>query len=171
MAKTLGLHILADLYGVSPDLIDKVEDIRHLLESAVEAANLTKISSHYYQFNPHGATGMILLAESHISIHTWPEYGLATVDVYTCGDSFKAYKATDYIVSKLSPTRVDIQVYDRGIIEDDITNSDLLTTMIVETPFPYEGGHAKLRDAELSESSLQGIREIEQGNVKPYYTS
>ncbi len=86
MAKALGLHILADLHGVSPDLIDRVEAIKNLLETAVRVAGLTKISSHYYQFQPHGATGVILLAESHISIHTWPEHGLATVDVYPCGD-------------------------------------------------------------------------------------
>jgi S-adenosylmethionine decarboxylase len=117
MAKTLGLHILADLYGVNPDLIDKVEDIRHLLESAVKVAGLTKISSHYYQFQPHGATGVVLLAESHISIHTWPEHGLATVDVYTCGDPLKAYRSMEYIVSVLEPTRVDEQVFERGLIE------------------------------------------------------
>ncbi|ADO45079.1 MAG: adenosylmethionine decarboxylase [Hydrogenobacter thermophilus] len=116
MAKTLGLHILADLYGVNPDLIDKVEDIRHLLESAVKVAGLTKISSHYYQFHPHGATGVVLLAESHLSIHTWPEHGLATVDVYTCGDPNKAYRCMDYIVSSLEPTRVDKQVFERGIV-------------------------------------------------------
>ncbi len=114
MAKTLGLHILADLYGVNPDLIDRVEDIRHLLESAVKVADLTKISSHYYQFQPHGATGVVLLAESHISIHTWPEHGLATVDVYTCGDPYKAYRAMDYIISTLEPTRIDKQVHERG---------------------------------------------------------
>ncbi|WP_461828872.1 adenosylmethionine decarboxylase [Aquifex sp.] len=118
MAKTLGLHILADLYGVEADKIDRVEDIRELLEGAVKHANLTKISSHYYQFQPHGATGVVLLAESHISIHTWPEHGIATVDVYTCGDPSKAYKAMDYIVSKLSPTRVDKQIHDRGILEE-----------------------------------------------------
>ncbi len=118
MAKTLGLHILADLYGVEADKIDRIEDIRELLEGAVKYANLTKISSHYYQFQPHGATGVVLLAESHISIHTWPEHGIATVDVYTCGDPSKAYKAMDYIISKLSPTRVDKQVHDRGILEE-----------------------------------------------------
>jgi len=118
MAKTLGLHILADLYGVEAEKIDRVEDIRELLEGAVKHANLTKISSHYYQFQPHGATGVVLLAESHISIHTWPEHGIATIDVYTCGDPSKAYKAMDYIVSKLSPTRVDKQVHDRGILEE-----------------------------------------------------
>ncbi len=116
MAKTLGLHILADLYGVNPELIDQVEDIRHLLEGAVKVADLTKISSHYYQFQPHGATGVVLLAESHISIHTWPEHGLATVDVYTCGNPTKAYRAMDYILSTLEPTRVDKQVHERGLV-------------------------------------------------------
>ncbi|MGB9873476.1 MAG: adenosylmethionine decarboxylase [Hydrogenobacter sp.] len=133
MAKTLGLHILADLYGVNPDLIDKVEDIRHLLESAVKVAGLTKISSHYYQFQPHGATGVVLLAESHISIHTWPEHGLATVDVYTCGDPLKAYRSMEYIVSVLKPTRVDKQVFERGLVgesEDAELRSSLLNTYI-----------------------------------------
>ncbi|RUM29434.1 MAG: S-adenosylmethionine decarboxylase [Aquifex sp.] len=116
MAKTLGLHILADLYGVDADKIDRVEDIRELLEGAVKYANLTKISSHYYQFQPHGATGVVLLAESHISIHTWPEHGIATVDVYTCGDPSKAYKAMDYIINNLQPSRVDKQIHDRGLL-------------------------------------------------------
>ncbi len=134
MAKTLGLHILADLYGVDPDLIDRVEDIRHLLESAVKVAGLTKISSHYYQFQPHGATGVVLLAESHISIHTWPEHGLATVDVYTCGDPLKAYRSMDYIISVLKPTRVDKHVFERGLVgesEDTELRSSLLNTSYI----------------------------------------
>ena len=125
MAKTLGLHILADLYGVDADRIDRVEDIRDLLESAVKVANLTKISSHYYQFQPHGATGVVLLAESHISIHTWPEHGLATVDVYTCGDPTKAYRAMDYIINTLEPKRVDKQIHDRGIIGERRRSEEL----------------------------------------------
>ncbi|AAC06577.1 adenosylmethionine decarboxylase [Aquifex aeolicus] len=124
MAKTLGLHILADLYGVDADKIDRVEDIRELLEGAVKYANLTKISSHYYQFQPHGATGVVLLAESHISIHTWPEHGLATVDVYTCGDPSKAYRAMDYIITQLNPKRIDKQVHERGIVEEESNQSE-----------------------------------------------
>lgn len=118
MAKALGLHIIADLYGVEADLIDRVEDIRALLEGAVKHANLTKISSHYYQFRPHGATGVVLIAESHISIHTWPEVGIATVDVYTCGDPQQCIDAMDYIIQKLKPTRVDKKVFERGILEE-----------------------------------------------------
>ncbi|GAB6066342.1 adenosylmethionine decarboxylase [Aquifex pyrophilus] len=130
MAKTLGLHILADLYGVEADKIDRVEDIREVLEGAVKYANLTKISSHYYQFQPHGATGVILLAESHISIHTWPEHGIATVDVYTCGDPSKAYRAMDYIISKLQPSRVDKQVHDRGILQEEKDSEKLRSILL-----------------------------------------
>ena len=118
MAKALGLHIIADLYGVEADLIDRVEDIRALLEGAVKHAKLTKISSHYYQFRPHGATGVVLIAESHISIHTWPELGIATVDVYTCGDPNQCVEAMNYIIEKLKPTRVDKQVFERGLLEE-----------------------------------------------------
>lgn len=119
MAKALGLHIIADLYGVEGALIDRVEDIRALLEGAVKHAKLTKISSHYYQFKPHGATGVVLIAESHISIHTWPELGVATVDVYTCGDPQQCVVAMDYIIEKLKPKRVDKKVFERGIVEDN----------------------------------------------------
>ncbi len=130
MAKTLGLHILADLYGVEAGRIDRVEDVRDLLETAVKAANLTKISSHYYQFQPHGATGVVLLAESHISIHTWPEHGLATVDVYTCGDPSKAYRAMEYIISALQPKRVDKQVHERGLLEGSRRSEELRSVLL-----------------------------------------
>ena len=118
MAKALGLHIIADLYGVNGDLIDRVEDIRALLEGAVKYAKLTKISSHYYQFKPHGATGVVLIAESHISIHTWPELGIATVDVYTCGEPEQCIEAMNYIIEKLNPSRVDKKVFERGLLEE-----------------------------------------------------
>jgi len=130
MAKTLGLHILADLYGVEAERIDRVEDIRDLLETAVKVANLTKISSHYYQFQPHGATGVVLLAESHISIHTWPEHGLATVDVYNCGDPTKAYRAMEYIISTLEPKRVDKQVHERGIVGEKEQSEELRSILL-----------------------------------------
>ncbi|WP_457600589.1 adenosylmethionine decarboxylase [Hydrogenivirga sp.] len=130
MAKTLGLHILADLYGVDAERIDRVEDIRNLLETAVKVADLTKISSHYYQFQPHGATGVVLLAESHISIHTWPEHGLATVDVYTCGDPTKAYRAMEFIINTLEPKRVDKQVHDRGLVGESTQSEELRSILL-----------------------------------------
>ena len=116
MEKTLGLHIIADLYGVDFEKIDHVEDVKVLLEEAVKYANLSKLSSHFHQFNPHGATGVILLEESHISIHTWPEHGYAAIDVYTCGGKEKTFKAMEYIIKTLKPKRVDEKIAERGIV-------------------------------------------------------
>ncbi|NPA53477.1 MAG: S-adenosylmethionine decarboxylase [Aquificae bacterium] len=116
MEKTLGLHILADLYGVDFEKIDHVEDVRALLEGAVKYAGLSKLSSHFHQFHPHGATGVILLEESHISIHTWPEHGYAAIDVYTCGGKEKTFKAMEYILKVLKPKRVDEKVAERGVV-------------------------------------------------------
>lgn len=116
MAKTLGLHILADLYGIEFDKIDHVEDVKALLEGAVKYADLSKLSSHFHQFNPHGATGVILLEESHISIHTWPEHGYAAIDVYTCGGKEKTFKAMEYILKVLKPKRVDEKIAERGTV-------------------------------------------------------
>lgn len=116
MEKTLGLHILADLYGVDFDKLDHVEDVRELLEGAVKYAGLSKLSSHFHQFYPHGATGVILLEESHISIHTWPEHGYAAIDVYTCGGKEKTFKAMEYILKVLRPKRVDEKVAERGTV-------------------------------------------------------
>ncbi|WP_457642439.1 adenosylmethionine decarboxylase [Persephonella sp.] len=124
MEKTLGLHILADLYGVEFDKIDHVEDVRELLEGAVKYAGLSKLSSHFHQFHPHGATGVILLEESHISIHTWPEHGYAAIDVYTCGGKEKTFKAMEYILKVLKPKRIDEKVAERGTVpvHTEITN-------------------------------------------------
>jgi len=114
MKSFLGTHIIADFYGVHFDLIDSVEDVKNLLESTVEKANLTKISSSYYQFEPYGASGVVLLAESHLSIHTWPELGIALVDVFTCGLPKQAFDAINYIEEVLKPKKVVKKAFSRG---------------------------------------------------------
>ena len=114
MVVAVGFQILADLYGVDPDLISKVDSLYPVIEDAVRAGSLTKISSDYYQFQPQGASGVVLLAESHLSFHTWPEHGLVTLDIYTCGDPKGAEMAFDYIVDQLRPDTMDCKRLRRG---------------------------------------------------------
>ncbi len=111
----VGLHIIADMYGVDPALLARVEKMKKVFEGAVNFAKLSKISSDYYQFRPEGASGIVLIAESHLSFHTWPEYGLATVDIYTCGDPKQADLAYEYIKAQLNPSRVDVVRLERGV--------------------------------------------------------
>jgi len=110
----IGRHIIAELYGVSKDLISKEEKVRQIMEEVVKEAELTKVGSVYKQFNPHGVTGIILIAESHISVHTWPEYELVNLDVFTCGDAEKAEKAFKLFLEKFKPKWYRHFVLDRG---------------------------------------------------------
>lgn len=110
----VGIHILADLYGVDPQRISRIDDVYGIIEGAVVAGSLTKISSDYHQFEPSGVSGIVLLAESHLSFHTWPEYGLITMDVYTCGIPEHADLAFDHIVNAFNPTTVEYKKLKRG---------------------------------------------------------
>jgi S-adenosylmethionine decarboxylase len=122
MVVAVGFQILADLYGVDPDVISKVDSLYPVVEDAVRAGNLTKISSDYYQFQPQGASGVVLLAESHLSFHTWPEHGLVTLDIYTCGDPKGAETAFDYIVDQLKPDTMDCKRLRRGVsVTEELT--------------------------------------------------
>ncbi len=110
----VGRHIIAELYGVSKDLISKREEVERIMEEVVKEAELTKVGSIYKQFNPHGVTGIVLIAESHISIHTWPEYELVNLDVFTCGDFKKAERAFELFLKKFRPKWYRHYILDRG---------------------------------------------------------
>lgn len=117
----VGVQIIADLYGVDSEIISDANNMYAIVENAVKVGKLTKISSDYYQFQPRGASGIVLLAESHLSFHTWPEYGLVTLDVYTCGDPTSADLAFEYIVGILKPESVDYKKLKRGVsIEEEV---------------------------------------------------
>lgn len=110
----VGIHIFADLYGINPEIISVKEKMMDIIEESVRAGNLTKISSDYHQFHPFGASGIVLLAESHISFHTWPEYGLITLDIFTCGEPEKADRAYEYLINVLKPEAVNYKKHERG---------------------------------------------------------
>lgn len=117
----VGIHIIADLYGVESDIIAEADRMYPIIENAVKVGKLTKISSDYYQFQPRGSSGVVLLAESHLSFHTWPEHGLVTLDIYTCGDPRTAEEAFQYIVDRLKPSQIDCKRLKRGdLIEEEV---------------------------------------------------
>jgi len=114
MKMAVGIHIIADMYGVDPEILARVEHMKEIFEGAVDFAKLSKISSDYYQFRPHGASGVILIEESHLSFHTWPEHGLVTLDIYTCGDHTDPWAAWNYLLSLLKPRKVSVNYADRS---------------------------------------------------------
>jgi S-adenosylmethionine decarboxylase len=111
----LGYHLIVEFWG-GRVIEDQAEVERILLEAAEKAeAHPIRVSSH--KFSPHGLTAVVLLAESHLSIHSWPEMAYLAIDLFTCGDSTRADEALEYLRGVFEPTRVEVQVLYRGKID------------------------------------------------------
>ena len=85
-AAALGHHLLIELHGCAPECLDSVPEVEQILTEAADLAGATIVNSAFHHFSPYGVTGVLVIAESHIAAHTWPEYGYAAVDCFTCGD-------------------------------------------------------------------------------------
>ena len=109
----IGEHYLIELLACAPEKLERCETVRPLLLEAARKGNATIISDEFHQFNPYGVTGIILLAESHISIHTWPEHRLAAVDIFTCGDSMNADVVIEVLRNGTSAGEVQIRHIER----------------------------------------------------------
>ncbi len=108
-----GRHLLADLSGIDAARLASCAEIEHLLRAAAEAAGAHVLHSHFHGFGPgQGVTGVALLSESHISIHTWPEHGYAAADIFMCGNA-QPELALQLLQSALSPTSCRIQTITR----------------------------------------------------------
>ncbi|HHF98350.1 adenosylmethionine decarboxylase [Candidatus Aerophobetes bacterium] len=114
----MGICIVSELLGVEPEKIAKVKEVREILDRAVSESGLHIIASPlFYQFSPQGVSAVYLLRESHLSIHTWPEYRYAALDIFTCGDSLSALKAFEFIIKAFKPEEVRKQMIKREIYE------------------------------------------------------
>lgn len=93
----LGKHIILDMKGCCKDIINNVSSVKNILEKATEISNATLVDVICHHFSPYGITGVAILAESHISIHTWPEHEYAAVDIFLCGSAMNPHNAALYI--------------------------------------------------------------------------
>lgn len=115
----LGKHILAEYYGCDINILNDLELLEQSMRQAVLRSGATIIDSTFHQFNPHGVSGVIVIAESHMAIHTWPEYGYAAVDFFTCGDRVDPWKAFDFMNEILKAARNTTRELKRGILEPE----------------------------------------------------
>lgn len=108
-----GKHLLADLYGCP--VLDDVGLIEKALRAAADSAKATVIGLHLHHFGPRqGITGVALLAESHMSIHTWPEHGYAAIDIFLCGAHHDPIEALQTLSAHLCPTHIKENLVRRG---------------------------------------------------------
>ncbi|PAP76150.1 adenosylmethionine decarboxylase [Rubrivirga marina] len=108
-----GHHLLVDFWVDDAAPLREVETWEVLLPEACRAAGATVLGARFHQFQPEGVTGIVLLAESHASVHTWPEAGLVTLDVFTCG-ALDAAAIVETVRQRLSPVRERVTAVARG---------------------------------------------------------
>jgi spermidine synthase len=94
---SLGRHILVEFSGCNPDILNQVSTIEKGMVDAAETAGATVINSTFHHFSPFGVSGVVVIQESHLAIHTWPEYGYAAVDLFTCGDTVDPWISFDHL--------------------------------------------------------------------------
>jgi S-adenosylmethionine decarboxylase len=108
--ESMGAHILLNLFGVDLKLLEKEPIVMGLVDEVVSVARLTKFGEISHQFEPSGVTGVVLLGESHLSIHTWPEHESAAVDIFSCVGLEEAERASNLILEIFKPKNYDKKV-------------------------------------------------------------
>lgn len=114
----LGRHLIAELHKCDPKKLSNINIVKEILLNAARDANMKIVKYNFHHFKPYGVSGMVIVAESHLSIHTWPEHGYAAVDIYVCGENADPWKAYRTIIKGLRAKNVTAIEITRGIIED-----------------------------------------------------
>jgi S-adenosylmethionine decarboxylase proenzyme len=117
--KALGKHILAEFYDCDQKVLNNVEKVEFYMKRAALECGATIVNSIFHTFNPHGVSGVVVIAESHLTIHTWPEYNYAAVDVFSCGNSVDPRIAITVLKKYLSAKDVKIVEINRGEIKGE----------------------------------------------------
>ena len=112
----LGKHLLLELKDCNKEVLNDLSFLRSTLVEAANDCGATVLGESFHPFNPHGVSGVVVIAESHLSVHTWPEYGYAAVDIFTCGDSVQSEKAAEVLIRKLGAKNHSLIEIQRGLL-------------------------------------------------------
>ena len=114
--KALGCHIVAELSLCDPEILTDLEAVKKAMTDAAEKANAEVRELAFHRFVPHGVSGVVVIAESHLSIHTWPEIGYAAVDIYTCGSHTEPMVALEHLRECFQCSRMVTTTISRGLL-------------------------------------------------------
>ncbi|HEY0523406.1 MAG TPA: adenosylmethionine decarboxylase [Stellaceae bacterium] len=110
----LGHQVVLDLHDCRTASFDDIAWVEATMLEAARRAEATIVESTFHRFSPHGISGVLVIAESHIAIHTWPEHGYAAIDIFTCGSMHGLRKAADYLIDTFESLRPNIVELRRG---------------------------------------------------------
>lgn len=124
----LGQHVLAEFFECDPNILNNVQLIEKLMVEAAIECGATIVQKCFHMFNPYGVSGVVIISESHLAIHTWPELGYAAVDLFTCGDKCDPKVSYKYLKEKFNSKNASYKELKRGIIDEE-------TNKVSQVPF------------------------------------
>jgi S-adenosylmethionine decarboxylase len=113
----LGKHLLLELNDCDRLLLNDLDAIRDIMLAAAADSGVTILGESFHRFSPQGVSGVLIIAESHFTIHTWPEYGYAAADIFTCGTTVQPERAAETIIERFNPRSHSIVQMFRGMVE------------------------------------------------------
>jgi S-adenosylmethionine decarboxylase proenzyme len=134
---TLGRHLLSEFYDCEPNILNNVSLIENVMCQAAELAGATIVTKTFHHFNPYGVSGVVVIAESHLAIHTWPEYGYAAVDLFTCGTSVDPLISYEHLKEQLCAKTAFYSELKRGLLNEE-------SGQLLKAPFQIEVEHQSM---------------------------
>lgn len=117
----LGRHILAEVYGCDSSVLNDLEAIKSIMTDAAIIAGAEVREVAFHKFSPVGVSGVVVISESHLTIHTWPELDYAAVDIFTCGNKINPWDACNYVSEKLGADHIAATEVKRGLFEQPVS--------------------------------------------------
>jgi len=115
----IGRHVLAEIWGCDFDILNNAQKVEEFMVKAALEAGAEVRECVFHKFSPQGISGVVVISESHLAIHTWPELGYAAVDVFTCGDRVNPWDACNYLSSMFKAKKMSAKETKRGILPKD----------------------------------------------------
>ncbi|KMK74569.1 adenosylmethionine decarboxylase [Alkalihalobacillus pseudalcaliphilus] len=112
---TMGRHVIAELWGCNVEKLNNMKLIEQVFVDAALKAGAEVREVAFHKFAPHGVSGVVIISESHLTIHSFPEHGYASIDVYTCGDRIDPNVASDFIAESLDAKTSEVIEVPRGM--------------------------------------------------------
>ena len=125
MKKSLGYQLQVDFYNCNPAIINNLSAIKNILEEGANKMNLSIVKTIIHEFSPIGISGVVVIEESHIAIHTWPEHNYVALDFFTCNKSYPLDNGITWIQQQFEASNVEKKEGQRGLM-DKITSEKCL---------------------------------------------
>ena len=115
----LGQHVLAEFFECDSNVLNNIDKVeKHMVDAALECG-ATIVQKCFHMFNPYGVSGVVIISESHLAIHTWPELGYAAVDLFTCGEQCDPKVSYEFLKRKFNSTGAKYTQLNRGLMDAD----------------------------------------------------